>query len=41
MEVVRDERRGKYAGFDESIKHGNIILLERVKDNYFRKKRYL
>ena len=33
MKVVRDDTRENYAGFNESIKHGNIILLEGV-DNH-------
>lgn len=28
MKVVRDDIKGKYAGFDESTKHGDIILLD-------------
>lgn len=35
MKVLRGDTRGKYAGFHETIKHGNTILLEGVNDHFW------
>jgi hypothetical protein len=40
MKAVKDDIREKLVGFNETTRHGNIILLEGVKDHFFLVGRY-